>query len=64
MKILRLNDVMEMTGLARSTVYKLISVGNFPQQIPLGGRSVGFLEAEVLDWIRQKIEARDRQLMS
>lgn len=59
MKILRLNDVLETTGLARSTVYKLMSDGAFPRSICLGERSVGWLESEIQEWILDKIEERD-----
>jgi len=47
MKIIRLGGVIETTGLARSTIYKLISEGGFPRPVPLVGRSVGWLENEI-----------------
>ena len=61
MKIIRLQQVMEMTGLGRSTVYKYVSGRLFPKPIPLGGRSVGWLESEVKEWILDRIEERDMQ---
>lgn len=59
MRILRLRDVMEKTGLARSTVYKYIEAGTFPKPIDLGGRSVGWVDEEINDWILEKISQRD-----
>lgn len=59
MQIIRLKKVMETTGLARSTIYKYISLDVFPKPIPLGGRCVGWLEAEVQTWIASKISERD-----
>ncbi|KPQ27640.1 MAG: putative transcriptional regulator [Marinobacter excellens HL-55] len=59
MRILRLRDVMEKTGLARSTVYKYIEAGTFPKPIDLGGRSVGWVDEEINDWILKKINQRD-----
>jgi len=61
MKIFRLKEVTGMTGLARSTIYKYISAGTFPKPIPLGGRSVGWVQAELHEWITEKIETRDIQ---
>ena len=55
--ILRLPTVKARTGLSRSTIYLRISEGSFPKPISLGGRSVGWIEAEVNDWLRQQIEA-------
>lgn len=59
MKLIKLQQVIEMTGLARATIYKHIDNNWFPKQIPLGGRSVAWLESEVLEWILERIKDRD-----
>lgn len=59
MKIFRLTQVMDCTGLGRSTVYKYIAEGLFPRPVPLGYRAVGWLESEVTDWIKARIKERD-----
>lgn len=59
MKLLRLPQVMCQTGLARSTIYKLMDSGIFPRPIPLMKMSVGWLESEIEDWICQRIAERD-----
>jgi prophage regulatory protein len=46
-KFLRLPTVQEKFGLSRSSIYKLISDGLFPKPIPIGTRSVGWLDEEV-----------------
>jgi prophage regulatory protein len=55
--LIRLPEVMRRTALGKTTVYGLIKSGNFPAQIPLGGKSVAFLEADVEQWIQQRIAA-------
>ena len=55
--ILRLPAVKARTGLSRSTIYLRISEGSFPKSVSLGGRAVGWIEAEVNDWLTQRIEA-------
>lgn len=60
MRIIRLKEVMDLTGLARSTIYKFISGDLFPKPIPLGDRCVGWLESEVHAWILDKVKERDR----
>jgi len=57
-RILRKSQVKAMTGLPNSTMYKYISEGFFPKPIPLGVRSVGWLESEILGWIAAQIEKR------
>lgn len=53
--ILRLPQVKQITGLSRSTIYLLISKGNFPKQIKLGERAVGWVDEDINKWICQKI---------
>ena len=55
--ILRLPDVKIRTGLSRSTIYLHISKGMFPESISLGDRAVGWLEADINEWLEQKITA-------
>lgn len=62
MRILRLKDVIEKTGLARSTIYKYVDAGTFPKPISLGGRSVGWIDSEVDEWILSAVDERDYQL--
>ncbi|PAU63677.1 helix-turn-helix transcriptional regulator [Pseudomonas indica] len=59
MRIIRLKEVIDSTGLARSTVYKYIAEGTFPKPVSLGDRCVGWVESEVHDWILARIEERD-----
>ena len=56
MTILRLPAVKARTGLSRSTIYLRIAEGRFPKPVSLGGRAVGWIEAEVNDWLEQQIE--------
>jgi prophage regulatory protein len=55
--ILRLPEVKKSTGLSRSTIYLRIARGTFPQPVGLGGRAVGWLEAEIQEWLQRRIEA-------
>ena len=49
--ILRLKDVQVLTGLSRSTIYAQISKREFPVQIRLGEKAVGWWKSDVLRWI-------------
>ncbi|MDL5596095.1 AlpA family transcriptional regulator [Bacillus subtilis] len=60
LRIIRLREVVSSTGLARSTIYKLIGSCEFPRPVPLTGRCVGWIDSEVAAWIQSRIEARDR----
>jgi prophage regulatory protein len=61
MKLIKLIDVKNTTGLARSTIYKYISDGSFPKPVRLGVKAVAWVESEVQEWIQERIEERDCQ---
>ena len=61
-RLLRLDGVKKRTGLSRSLIYQLVGEGRFPEQIHLGARSVAWIEAEVEDWIRQRIRESRSQI--
>ena len=56
--ILRLPAVKVRTALSRTTLYKLVSEGSFPQPIKLGMRAVGWIEAEVDQWLAARADSR------
>lgn len=56
-KIIRLPEVIEITGLSRSTIYLRMSKGEFPQSISLGERAVGWLATHVEQWVDECVAA-------
>jgi prophage regulatory protein len=57
MRILRLPNVFDRTGLSRSTVYQQVSEGRFPKPVSLGARAVGWVESDIEEWINRQIES-------
>ena len=57
MRILRIKQVIDKTGLSRSTIYALIARGDFVKSIAIGVRAIGFVEEEVDTWIKQRVTA-------
>ncbi len=55
-KIIRLRTVQDRTGLSRSTIYAWIDEGKFPKQIKIGGRSTGWVEEDIDNWIGECIK--------
>ena len=53
--ILKLKDVCSIVGLKPSTIYKLMSNGDFPRQIKLTAKSVGWSNKEINTWVSSKI---------
>lgn len=55
--LLRRKDVEAQTGLARSTLYKLIGEGNFPAPVRITSKAVAWPSNLVADWIDSRISA-------
>ncbi len=53
-RFVRLPEVMARTGLSRSTIYVRVAEGRFPKPVPLGVRSVGWIESELDDRIAER----------
>lgn len=56
LSILRRNQVIARTGLSRSTIYQKIKDGEFPKQISLGARAVGWTSISIDEWIDAQIQ--------
>jgi len=60
-KLIRIKDVITITGISRSYIYQLCNDNLFPKSIQLipGGSSVAWVEGEIIQWINERIEERD-----
>ncbi len=47
----RLADVVRITALSRSSIYRRIAAGEFPPQVSLGGRATGWRREALQAWI-------------
>ncbi|MGY3686374.1 AlpA family transcriptional regulator [Vibrio coralliilyticus] len=62
MRFLRIQDVMSLTGLGRSIIYKFMAdETDFPKSVPLGGRAVAWVESEIEEWMESRLSMRDIQ---
>ena len=52
LRVLRLEEVTRLTGLARATIYKKVADGTFPPPLRLSGRAVGWRLSDISDWLQ------------
>jgi prophage regulatory protein len=57
-KILRVNEVVEMTGLSKCSVLKMEKSGQFPKKVKLSVGAVGWLLSEVTGWLQERADNR------
>ncbi|MFS8150948.1 helix-turn-helix transcriptional regulator [Vreelandella titanicae] len=55
--LIKLALVQKKTAQSVSGIYRGIARGDFPKPVRIGPRAVAWVEAEVDEWIQQRIEA-------
>jgi prophage regulatory protein len=58
-RIIRIAETVKQTGVPKSSIYALLKENKFPKPVHLSRRCVGFVEAEIQDWIQDRIQARN-----
>lgn len=56
--VVRMNQVIGLTGLSRATIYRHMAAGHFPRNFKIGTVASGWLEAEVRSWISERAMSR------
>jgi prophage regulatory protein len=64
LRLLRINEVVKITGISKSYIHALAASGRFPKSIPLveGGSSRAWLDSEVQDYVKARIASRDLEV--
>jgi prophage regulatory protein len=55
--VARLPEVEQVSGLSRSSIYRLEAAGEFPKRVKLGQRSVGWPRSAILKWCANRPSA-------
>ena len=59
MRMLSKRQVKELVLYSPQHIARLELAGQFPKRVKLGNSRVGWIEAEVLEWLQIRIDARD-----
>jgi len=59
MKLLSKRQLKELVLYSPQHIARLEKAGQFPKRVKLGNCRVGWIEDEVLDWLQQRIDARE-----
>lgn len=54
----RMRDVLRMTALSRSSLYRRIASGTFPAPVSLGGAAKGWRRSDLEEWERDPANFR------
>lgn len=61
-KILRMRTVLQRTGLSRSTVYRKMKDGTFPNQVCISEHCRGWRESEINRWMADPVSFRENSI--
>ena len=53
-RLLRRREVEDMTGLSRSSIYRLMKLGLFPRPVKVGRSAVRWNKSAVAAWIESR----------
>lgn len=53
-RILRIEEVVKLTGISRTTIWRKERRNDFPARVPLSSVTVGWRASEVAEWIRTR----------
>jgi prophage regulatory protein len=53
-RIVRMRELVSMLSMSRSSIYRLISLNEFPAQLKLSTRTVGWRLSVIEKWIAAK----------
>ena len=54
-------EVLRIAGFSAATLWREVQAGRFPAPVPISANRVGFLESEVIAWLRAAKAARDQK---
>jgi prophage regulatory protein len=57
-RLIRIDEVLHICGLSRSSVYASIQRGEFPTQVKLSRKASAWLYSEVVAWVRERSALR------
>jgi prophage regulatory protein len=52
-RLIRMPELLERTGLSRTTIYRRMAKGTFPQAVPIGANSCAWHASVVDRWIAE-----------
>ena len=59
-RVFRRREVERLTGLSRSSIYAMMTRGEFPRPIGLSVRAVGWLSSDIDAWLQGRVERSAR----
>lgn len=60
--LMRLPEVLTISGMSKATVYRYIKNGLFPASVPLGNGAVGWRSSDICEWLESLHETSNTRM--
>lgn len=57
-KLYRMDEVTQLTGLGKRTIYKLMAADRFPKPVKLTSKTVGWRDGDLTRWLDDRPRAK------
>lgn len=57
-RLIRIDEVLHICGLSRSSIYAAIQKGDFPAQVKLSKKASAWVYSEVIAWVSSQAARR------
>lgn len=55
-RLIRLKEVLSISGLSRTSLYRSVGRNDFPAPVQLSARAVAWRHAEVIAWVESRLK--------
>lgn len=61
MAMIDISEVTAKTELGKTTIYRHVAEGKFPQPVKIGDKKVRWISEEIDAWLQSRIDARSKE---
>ena len=60
LQMIKINEIVKITSISKTTIYRLMKLNRFPKSRKLGLRAVGWVRYEVEDWLQSCVRYKNK----
>lgn len=53
-RVVRIKEVVKLTGISRTSLYRAMAAGTFPRQVDIGMRATAWMLSDVQAWLASR----------
>ena len=53
-RLLKIEEVLSLCAMSKSSLYKMIERGEFPRSVRIGHKSVAWRQSDIVNWLEDR----------